>query len=141
MKVDEVPQDNNKTFRGYGTKAVYAVDKTGRYTKIPYNGWEAEEVVLRDALADFDQKAERAKTRVLRGEISPIEYYYNRRYMDLPALAQAMGLPKWRVKRHLKPKVFNHLGEKRLKQYADVFRINVSDLKNFKENIGIDPDD
>ena len=140
MRVEEVPQDNIQTFRGYGTKAIYAVDQEGRYIKTTTNGWEVEELVLRDVLADFDQQAHAARERVLRGETSPIEYFINKRLMDVAALASAMGIAKWRVKRHLKPKVFRRLNHKLLQAYADLFRIDVTALKNFKEYIGIDAD-
>lgn len=140
MKVDEVPQDDIPTFRGHGTKAIYAVDAVGRYTKTTTSGWEVEELVLRDVLEDFEHKAARAKERVVGGETSPIEYFVNKRLMDLSALSQAMGIARWRVKRHLKPKVFNKLDDTLLQRYADLFRIDVAALKNFKEMIARDPD-
>ena len=134
MKIKEVPQDEIKTFKGFGTKALYVVDENGQYTRVPTSGWEVEEVVLRDVVDDFANLAEQAKTRVFRGETSPVEYYMNKNYMDLPALARGMGLAKWRVKRHFKPNVFNKLNQKMLKSYADFFNIDVDTLKNFKEN-------
>ena len=94
MKIDDVPQDDNPTFKGYGTKAVYAVDEQGRYTKTTTSGWSVEEVVLRDVLADFDTLAADAKRRALRGEVSPIEFFLYRRLMDLPSLARAGPLAK-----------------------------------------------
>ena len=134
MKVKEVPQDDIKTFKGFGTKAMYAVDENGQYTRTPTSGWEAEEVVLRDVVDDFVKLAEEAKTRVFKGQTSPIEYYMNKYYMDLPALARGMGLAKWRVKRHFKPKVFNKLNQKIFQRYADFFNTDVDTLKNIKEN-------
>ena len=134
MKVKEIPQDEIKTLKGFGTKAMYAVDENGQYTKIPTSGWEVEEVVLRDVIDDFAALAEQTKTRVLRGETSPIEYSMNKYYMDLPALARGMGLAKWRVKRHFKPNVFNKLNQKIFQRYADFFNIDIHTLKNIKEN-------
>jgi phosphosulfolactate synthase (CoM biosynthesis protein A) len=78
MKIKEVPQDDIKTFKGFGTKAIYAVDENGRYARTSTSGWEAEEVVLRDVVDDFAKMAEDAKTRVFKGETSPIEYYMNK---------------------------------------------------------------
>jgi hypothetical protein len=134
MKVKEIPQDDIKTFRGFGTKALYAVDENGQYIRASTSGWEVEEVVLRDVVDDFAKLAEHAKTKVFRGEASPIEYYMNKNYMDLPALARGMGLAKWRVKRHFNPSVFNKLNQKMLQRYADFFNIDVHTLKNMKEN-------
>ena len=134
MKVKEIPQDDIKTFKGFGTKALYAVDENGQYTRTPTSGWEVEEVVLRDVVDDFAKLAEQAKTRVLRGETSPIEYYMNEYYMDLPALARGIGLAKWKVKRHFNPNIFNKLNQKMLQRYADFFNTDVHTLKNIKEN-------
>ncbi|RJQ68930.1 MAG: hypothetical protein C4519_22205 [Desulfobacteraceae bacterium] len=139
MKIKEVPQDDNKTFKGYGNKAVYALDENGRYTKIATSGWEVEEVVLRDVLADFEALAAEAKKRVREGKSSPLEYFIYKRLMDVSGLAQAMGIAKWRVKRHLKPKFFNKLNDKLLQRYAELLRIDITVLKNFKENPSIDP--
>ena len=134
MKAKEVPQDDIKTFKGFGTKALYAVDENGQYTRTPTSGWEVEEVVLRDVVDDFAKLAQEAKTRVLRGETSPIEYYMNKYYMDLPALARGIGLAKWKVKRHFNPNIFNKLNQKMLQRYADFFNTDVDTLKNIKEN-------
>ena len=135
MKVKEVPQDDIKTFKGFGTKAIYAVDEKGQYTRIPTSGWEMEEVVLRDVIDDFAKLTEESKSRVIKDQTSPIEYYMNKYFMDLPALAAGMGLAKWRVKRHFSPGVFSKLNDKMLQRYADFFNVDVVDLKNFKETI------
>ena len=135
MKIKEVPQDNIKTFKGFGTKAMYAVGENGQYATIPTSGWEVEEVVLRDVVDDFAKLAEEAKSRVIRGNTSPIEYLMNKYFMDLPALAAGMGLAKWRVKRHFNPKIFSRLNDKLLQRYADFFNLDAGELKNFKENI------
>jgi len=134
MNVKEIPQDDIKTFRGFGTKALYALDENGQYTRTPTSGWEVEEVVLRDVVDDFAKSAEHAKTRVFRGETSPIEYYMNKNFMDLPALARGIGLARWRIKRHFNPNVFNKLNQKMLQRYADFFNMDIHTLKNIKEN-------
>ena len=133
MKIKEVPQDDNATFKGYGTKAVYAVDENGQYTRISTSGWEVEEVVLRDVVNDFEKLAREAKTRVVKGETSPIEYFMNKYFMDVPALAASVGLARWRVKRHLNPRVFNKLNAKLLQRYADFFQVDIDTLKNLKQ--------
>ncbi len=134
MKVKEIPQDDIKTFKGFGTKTLYAVNENGQYTRIPTSGWEVEEVVLRDVVDDFAKLAQEAKIRAIRGETSPIEYFMNKYYMDLPALARGIGLAKWRVKRHFNPNIFNKLNQKILQRYADFFNIDVHTLINIKEN-------
>ena len=110
------------------------MDENGQYTRTPTSGWEVEEVVLRDVVDDFAKSAEHAKTKVFKGESSPIDYYMNKNFMDLPALARGMGLAKWRVKRHFNPNAFNKLNQKILQKYADFFNIDVQTLINIKEN-------
>jgi hypothetical protein len=132
MKIKEIPQDSIKTLGGK-KKALYALDENGRYTTATTTGWEVEEIVLLDALADYDRKAEEARQRVLNNRTSPIEYFMYIRRMDLTTLAQAMGLFKWQVKRHLKPEIFRKLNEPVLRQYADLFRIPIRALLHFEE--------
>jgi hypothetical protein len=132
MKVNEIPQDNIKTL-GSLKKAVYALDENGRYQRAPTTGWEVEEIVLLDALADYDRKAEEARQKVLDRQSSPIAYFMYMRRMDTVTLAQAMGLFRWQVKRHMKPHIFRKLDAARLQQYADLFRIPVEALTRFEE--------
>lgn len=51
--------------------------------------------------------------------------------MDLNILAGYMGMWRWRVKRHLKPRVFRKLSTRILTKYAEVFQISVTTLKNY----------
>jgi hypothetical protein len=135
MKKENVPQDDNKTYSGYSTKVVYALDDTGGYTKVKTTGWEAEEVVLRDVVDDFQHQAEAARKRVLAGQTSPIEYYMHKKFLDLAGLASGMGLAKWRVRRHFKPSVFKKLPTSMLQRYADLFDIELEMLTRFEENL------
>jgi hypothetical protein len=132
MKVHEIPQDNIRTL-GNLKKALYALDENGRYRRAPTTGWEVEEIVLLDALADYDQKAEAARQKFRDGQSSPIAYFMYLRRMDTLTLAQAMGLFRWQVKRHMKPHIFRKLDAARLQQYADLFRIPVEALTRFEE--------
>jgi hypothetical protein len=45
-------------------------------------------------------------------------------------LSMHAGIMIWRVKRHLKPKVFSRLSGKTLKKYAEAFNITLDQLKN-----------
>lgn len=132
MKVHEIPQDDIKTLGGY-KKLLYALDENGRYTGAPTTGWEVEEIVLLDALEDYDRKAVEARQRVLRNLSSPIEYFMYMRRMDLITLAQAMGLYRWQVRRHLNPEIFRKLDSARLQQYADLLRVPLAALTRFEE--------
>ena len=130
MKISDVPQDNIKTTQGE-KRAVYAVDDQGHYTKTTTKGWEVEEIVLDQVIGDFEEKARKAASRVKSNKTSPIEYFMYKNWMDSLTLAQAMGLYRWQVKRHLKPGVFKKLDDATLAEYARLFRVSVDALKNF----------
>jgi len=49
---------------------------------------------------------------------------------DINTLALYTGIAKWRVKRHMKVKVFKKLKDKTLKHYADFFGISIAELKD-----------
>jgi hypothetical protein len=118
MKRDEVPQQNAKAFMGH-SKILYAVDDQGRYVKAPCNGWEAEEIVLDQAIAEYQRLAEDACQRALQGTASALEYHMYHERMDVVLLAQSTGLCKWRVRRHLRPGVFQKLSGACRQRYAE----------------------
>jgi hypothetical protein len=134
MKIKEIPQDNIRTLGGE-KKLLYALDESGHYAGATTTGWEVEEVVLLDALEDYDRKAEAARQKVLQHQTSPIEYFMYLRRMDVITLAQAMGLFRWQVKRHLKPEIFRKLDPALVQQYADLFRIPFVALTHFEEEL------
>jgi hypothetical protein len=53
--------------------------------------------------------------------------------MDLKLLSDYTGLPKRKVRKHLKPDRFKLLDEKTLALYADTFRISVEKLRDISE--------
>ena len=138
MKKHNVPQDDNPTYQGYGTKVIYAVDNGGEYTTVKSSGWEAEEIVLMDVVNDFRDRAQEAKERVLSGLASPIEYFMHLKLMDPPALASGLGIAKWRVKHHLTVRGFKRLDQKMLQRYANFFDISVDFLTNFGDHFSVE---
>lgn len=141
MKKDHVPQDNNPTYQGYGTKVIYAVDDGGDYTTVKSSGWEAEEIVLIDVVNDFKERAHEAKERILSDKASPIEYFMHLKLMDPAALASGLGVAKWRVRRHLTARGFRRLDRKMLQCYAVFFDIPAIFLTHFKDHFTIGQDD
>ena len=127
MKKDQVPQDKSNF-----TDLFYAVDENGEYTTAKSSGWEPKTIALQNAMEEVNYRIEQSRKRVLEGKASPIEYYMEKNRMDVSILSGYVGLWKWRVKRHLKPGVFKKLSDKTLKKYADVFEVELSELKNFK---------
>ena len=127
MGVQDIPQDNASTYKGF-KRVVYATDN-GRYTASVTNGWQVEEFVTKQAVADLDERTEAARQAVLAGVYSPLYYYMYRFRYELPNLAQAAGFFAWQVKRHLQPKIFFRLPEHKLARYAAAFDISIDELK------------
>jgi len=134
MKKTEVPQDIGFLKEEHGRELSYAVDDNGKYTTALSSGWDAKTIALNNALERIEERIADAKQRVLENKTSPIEYYMELCRMDLPVLSSYMGLWQWRVKRHFKPSVFKKLSEKTLLKYADVFEIDLKQLKHFDPN-------
>lgn len=132
MKQDEVPQDESSLSKKNVREMLYATNDAGEYTTALSTGWDVKAIALEQSMDVIRERAEEAKQGFLAGELSPIPYFMEISKMDLNILASYVGLWKWRVKRHFKPKVFKTLSDSILSKYADAFEISVSDLKNFK---------
>lgn len=127
MKQTEVPQDH-VTYYGPHRKAVYATDGRGHYGAVASSGWQAEEAVTSDAIAEYQRLAEAARARVEQGLSAPLEYHMYARRMDEPMLAETAGIWRWRLRRHLRAEVFRGLKEKTLLRYATALGLSVVEL-------------
>lgn len=130
MKISDVPQDQGMIGE-YGREVCYAVDSDGKYTLSQSLGWEPKNIVNSQAWDTISEETEKALELARQEQISPIAVYQAKHQMDLSLLAQYVGMTKWRVKRHLKPKVFNKLSDKILLRYCDVFGTTPDELRNF----------
>src|SRR3954469_3096942 len=99
MRDRDVPQEGNATLGGH-RKAVYAVAEDGKLRLVASRGWEAQEIVTRQAGEDLERRAQAARERFRGGETSPLEYHMYRARMDVTLLSQTTGLWGWRVRRH-----------------------------------------
>ena len=90
----------------------------GRIGIVASQGWEAEEIVTRQAVEELERLAADARRRALAGETSPLEYHMYRARMDITLLSQVTGLWAWRVRRHLRPAVFARLSPALRARYA-----------------------
>ena len=133
MKVEEVPQDNGM-IGDYGHEVCYAVDSNGKYTLAPSLGWEAKNIVNDQAWAMIEAETAKVYGLVKSGELSPIAYYQARHQMDVALLASYVGMARWRVKRHRRPKVFVRLPERILCRYAAVFKVSVAQLRTVPDS-------
>lgn len=130
MKKNDVPQDKSNLESANFKELCYAVDENGKYTTAHSTGWNPKTIALDNAIQEINNRIANAKTRVLNNQTSPIEYYMECHKMDVQILASYVGMWKWRVKRHFKPHVFKKLSQKTLQKYADVFEIDIDQLKN-----------
>jgi hypothetical protein len=128
MKKDQVPQDRG--FSDGVREIAYAVDENGRYVRVPTRGWEPKTVANDQAWEVIDEAVAEAKRRIRAGKRSPLAYHMARNQMDVGLLAAYVGLPRWRVRRHLKPAVFRKLSAEILGRYADVFGLRVEALRD-----------
>jgi hypothetical protein len=127
MRDRDVPQEGNATLGGL-RKAVYAVAEDGKLRIVPSRGWEAEEIVTRQAVEDLARRAQAARARALAGEASPLEYHMYRARMDVTLLSQTTGLWRWRVRLHFRPRVFERLSPRLRQRYADALGIPLEAL-------------
>ncbi len=127
MKEGDVPQDRGRTLDGK-RKALYAVDERGAYRIVRSAGWDAEEIVLNQAIAECDTHTAGAYDRARRGLTSPLEYHMCARRMDVLILAQSTGFFQWQVRRHLRPEIFGSLSAAKLARYADALGLTVEQL-------------
>ena len=128
MDVNDVPQEGNRTMGGH-RRAMYAKDKDGRIVIVPSLGGEVDETVTLQALDRINEMTEEARSRVLAGKSSPLEYWMYAQRLDLPQLSQVTGYWQWRIRRHFRPEKFVKLPEKILQNYAWVMGITLNQLK------------
>jgi hypothetical protein len=127
MRKDEVPQENNSTLSG-GRKAVYAIGEDGHYGIVASTGSKVEETVTTQAINELLRQRDECRLRVEAGLASPLEYHMYDRRMDLVTLAQSVGMFAWRVRHHLKPRVFPRLRHKLLQRYAEALGLPLETL-------------
>ena len=134
MKKDEVPQDDEGLLEGKLREVCYAVDENGKYVTVLSSGWKPKNAALKQAWEEVDEKVEEVKKKVLEGKLSPIAYFMEKNIMNLKLLSQYTRIPKWRIRRHLIPKIFKKLGDDEIGKYAKAFETTVSSLKYFSES-------
>lgn len=128
MKKEDIPQDDS-ALNKLTKEVVYAVDGEGKYVTGLSTGWEVKATALDVAWEDIEQRIKNARQKVMNNEASPLLFFIELRLMDIGIVSAYTGFWKWRVKRHLKPAIFEKLSEKKLKKYAEAFNISVEELK------------
>ncbi|HNW70958.1 MAG TPA: hypothetical protein PKI01_11180 [Bacteroidales bacterium] len=108
----------------------YKMEEDGQYSHLLASDWGARDPIVNQSWDIVKERIRVAKEKVLKGEISPIAYYMEKCITDVSTLAKYTGMAKWKLKRHMKVKVFKKLNEETLKRYADFFEISVEELKD-----------
>lgn len=126
MKKEDVPQQGG--LNAGAREVSYAVDSDGHYTLESSVGWEAKNIALSQAWEEIDDQLRDVINEIKGGEKSPLAYYMVKNQMDTALLSEYSGVARWRVKRHLKPKVFAKLNRAALTPYAELFGVTVEQL-------------
>ncbi|PUE67119.1 hypothetical protein [Arcobacter lacus] len=130
IKESQIPKEENSTLDGQ-QKVMYAVNNTGSFERVNY-GSSTEEFATLTAVNEYKVLEKECLQEIKEGISSPIKYFMYKNRMDLPTLCSAIGMFSFRVKRHLRMKYFKKLNDKVLAKYAEIFNINLEDLKSFK---------
>ncbi|HOY31436.1 MAG TPA: hypothetical protein PKW80_06125, partial [Bacteroidales bacterium] len=130
MNIKEVPQDNAGFLKeGKVRDVCYAVDDEGNYTRVLSVGWDPKNEAIRQAWEQVGQKAEKIRQKVLSGKLSPLAFHMVKGLMSKSLLAQYTGYSRWKIRKHMKPSVFNTLSDEQLGKYAEALNIPVEILK------------
>lgn len=129
MKKEDIPQDKSGLVN-FTRELCYAKNEDGKYDTSLSKGWDVKVAALDNAWTDINDRVEKARAAVERGEKSPIFYFMEKNIMDLSLLSSYVSFFSFKVKRHFQPSVFEKLSTKTLQRYADVFNIELEELKN-----------
>ena len=135
-ETDHIPgigdHPEEKPLYGYRNREVFYFYDQGKgyIQKVgPHNN--TVQVLIKQGWDIIGDKIEETRKKAEAGLVSPIGFHMERCLMDLVTLAGYSGIPKWRIRRHLKPSVYKKLDEKTKTRYAEVFGITVGELEQF----------
>lgn len=121
-----MPQDDS--FLEGHRKAAYAVDGHGKYVVVPSRGYEAEKAATSVALLAQDRAVLQAWEAVRRGEKSPLAYHLAVRQWTTGLAAAHVGVARWRIWWHQKPRVFRALPDSLFLRYCQALAVTPEEL-------------
>ena len=133
MKTEDVPQDLLYFKDNIVRDVMYAVDENGHYTTVISDGWSVKNEALGVVWDDIREECEKIRVRVLAKEVSPLAYHLKKSLLDVGLLSAYSGVPKRKIRKHLKYDEFMKLDENTMRIYADAMRITVEELKQLDE--------
>lgn len=138
MKINEVPQDGAFLIEGRIRDLCYVVDDKGKYTKVLSKGWAPKNDAIRLAWDRIYENAEGIRQKVLSGILSPLALYMELNVMDVKILASYTGLPRRRVRKHMKMKGFRKLTPELVQTYAGALNLTPDELMDMERIRGIE---
>jgi hypothetical protein len=115
--------------KGKTIEVFYRYDeKEGKIIRTSDSHEDHERIFIQQSWDFYGERTDDARKEVLAGRKSPIYYHMEKLTMEMNVLAPSVSLPQWRVKRHLKPKVYKKLSKAMLERYAKAFDITVEEL-------------
>lgn len=133
MKKNDVPRDDEKLFEGKFEEIQYATDENGNYVQAGSPGWAPKNIILKEEWQAIDQEAEAARQEVLAGHKSPLYFHMKINQMDVKLLAGYAEMPRFRIRRLLKPKHFEKISAKDTDKLTFALRISEEELKRIPE--------
>jgi hypothetical protein len=115
-------------------EVCYAVDEDGSFVLAESAGWEPKNIANDQAWDLIKEQVADTVKKIKSGKLSPLAYHMVRNQMGLGLLAKYVGMNRLRVWRHLKPAGFKRLKPAQLKGYAEIFNIDVADLKKIPDD-------
>ncbi|MEI7662293.1 MAG: helix-turn-helix domain-containing protein [Bacteroidota bacterium] len=124
----EKPSGEDDLMYTYNRELFYSFDKEKGYTQqVSYQAPD-NQVIIKQGWDAAEQRMEEVTGQVVAGRLSPVAYYMEKQLMDVSILSAYMEISKWRVRRHLKQRVFKKLKLQTLARYARIFEITVEQL-------------
>lgn len=108
----------------------YELDENGNYYSEMRNNWGYKEITNQRAWDTVFEKMEETRQDYINGKVSPIAFHMVRCVMDEGLLSKFVGFSKFRIRRHMKPKVWNKLSNEVKQKYATAFECTMEQLVN-----------
>ncbi len=112
---------------------MYAIDENGRYAPVISDGWNVKNDALGIVWDDIREQCEAIRCQVMDKKTSPLAYHLKKSLLDISLLSAYSGVPKRKIRKHLRYEDFLRADAATLQLYAEAMRITVDELKRMDE--------